>query len=147
MSAPSQLAPRAQGPMPCADWALALTLAALTVATRWPYRARLLPTWDAVQFALALERYDVVRHQTHPPGYILYVALGRLADATSIDFVYRVCAFLPLLGLLTVFLPDLGREQRTRRPSPVTGSTATSGAVASRSLRPSALSPVRMSKR
>ena len=50
------------------------------------------------------------------------VALGRLADATSIDFVYQVCAFLPLLGLLTVFLPDLGREQRTRLASPVTGS-------------------------
>ena len=59
-------------------------------------------------------------------------ALGRLADATSIDFVYRVCAFLPLLGLLTVLLPDLGREQRTRRASPVAGSTATQGAAASR---------------
>ncbi len=33
--------------------------------------------------------------------------LGQLADATSIDTVYRVCAFLPLIGLLTVFLPDV----------------------------------------
>jgi FSR family fosmidomycin resistance protein-like MFS transporter len=32
--------------------------------------------------------------------------LGRLADHTSIEFVFRVCAFLPLLGLLTGFLPD-----------------------------------------
>jgi len=37
--------------------------------------------------------------------------LGRLADATSIVFVYRVCAYLPLLGLLTGFLPDLGRRE------------------------------------
>jgi FSR family fosmidomycin resistance protein-like MFS transporter len=37
--------------------------------------------------------------------------LGRLADATSIEFVYRVCAFLPAIGLLTAFLPDLGRPQ------------------------------------
>ena len=36
-------------------------------------------------------------------------ALGRLADATSIDYVYQVCAFLPLIGLLTVLLPNLGR--------------------------------------
>jgi MFS transporter, FSR family, fosmidomycin resistance protein len=36
-------------------------------------------------------------------------ALGRLADATSIDYVYQLCAFLPLLGLLTVLLPNLGR--------------------------------------
>jgi MFS transporter, FSR family, fosmidomycin resistance protein len=32
--------------------------------------------------------------------------LGALADATSITTVYKVCAFLPLLGLLTVFLPN-----------------------------------------
>ncbi len=32
---------------------------------------------------------------------------GRLADHTSIAFVYQVCSFLPLLGLLTVFLPDI----------------------------------------
>ncbi len=35
--------------------------------------------------------------------------LGKLADLQGIEFVYRVCAFLPLLGLLTVFLPDIGR--------------------------------------
>jgi FSR family fosmidomycin resistance protein-like MFS transporter len=33
--------------------------------------------------------------------------LGKLADLTSIDFVYRVCSFLPLIGLLTWFLPNL----------------------------------------
>jgi FSR family fosmidomycin resistance protein-like MFS transporter len=32
--------------------------------------------------------------------------LGALADATSIEYVYKVCAFLPLIGLLTVFLPN-----------------------------------------
>ncbi len=38
--------------------------------------------------------------------------LGRLADYTSIEFVYRVCAVLPALGLLTVFLPDMGTARR-----------------------------------
>src|ERR1700674_933521 len=33
--------------------------------------------------------------------------LGKLAAYTSIDFVYRVCAFLPAIGLLTAFLPNL----------------------------------------
>jgi FSR family fosmidomycin resistance protein-like MFS transporter len=37
--------------------------------------------------------------------------LGRLADRTSIDFVYRVCSFLPLVGLLTGFLPNLGKTR------------------------------------
>ncbi len=35
--------------------------------------------------------------------------LGWLADQTSIAFVYRVCAFLPLIGLLTALLPNLRR--------------------------------------
>ncbi|HEX2366112.1 MAG TPA: MFS transporter [Bradyrhizobium sp.] len=34
-------------------------------------------------------------------------ALGRLADHTSIEFVYQVCAFLPAIGLLAVFLPNM----------------------------------------
>ncbi|MFO1059354.1 MAG: MFS transporter [Dongiaceae bacterium] len=42
-------------------------------------------------------------------------ALGELADLTDITFVYRVCAFLPALGLLTVFLPNLETEHRRAR--------------------------------
>jgi FSR family fosmidomycin resistance protein-like MFS transporter len=37
--------------------------------------------------------------------------LGKLADATSIEFVMSTCAYLPLIGLLTWFLPDLRRHQ------------------------------------
>ena len=37
--------------------------------------------------------------------------LGRLADHAGIEQVYRVCSFLPLIGLLTVFLPDLRRPR------------------------------------
>jgi len=36
--------------------------------------------------------------------------LGWLADATSIETVYQVCAFLPAIGLLTAFLPNVERE-------------------------------------
>jgi FSR family fosmidomycin resistance protein-like MFS transporter len=38
--------------------------------------------------------------------------LGKLADHTSISFVYQVCAFLPAIGLLAVFLPDMRRIAR-----------------------------------
>ncbi len=34
-------------------------------------------------------------------------ALGKLADHTSIEFVFKLCAFLPLIGLFTAFLPDV----------------------------------------
>jgi FSR family fosmidomycin resistance protein-like MFS transporter len=35
--------------------------------------------------------------------------LGRVADGMGIDFVYQVCAYLPAIGLLSVFLPNLKR--------------------------------------
>lgn len=45
---------------------------------------------------------------------IAAAALGHLADLTSIDYVYRVCSFLPLIGLLTAFLPDLEKARGRR---------------------------------
>jgi FSR family fosmidomycin resistance protein-like MFS transporter len=45
--------------------------------------------------------------------------LGTLADHTSIDFVYKVCAFLPALGLFTALLPDINRPDKSRHsPAP-----------------------------
>ena len=40
--------------------------------------------------------------------------LGVLADRTSIDFVFRVCAFLPLLGMVAVLLPDIEHKRAAR---------------------------------
>jgi len=37
--------------------------------------------------------------------------LGWLADKTSIDFVYHVCAFLPAIGLLAAFLPEMAKPK------------------------------------
>ena len=48
--------------------------------------------------------------------------LGQLADALGIVAVYRLCAFLPLLGMLAVFLPDL------RHPAPASGMPETAKA-------------------
>jgi FSR family fosmidomycin resistance protein-like MFS transporter len=44
--------------------------------------------------------------------------LGILADYTSIDYVYRVCAFLPALGLFTALLPDTNRRVQIRESKP-----------------------------
>lgn len=40
-------------------------------------------------------------------GGIGAAVLGKLADMTSIGFVYHVCSYLPVIGLLTAFLPNL----------------------------------------
>jgi FSR family fosmidomycin resistance protein-like MFS transporter len=36
--------------------------------------------------------------------------LGNLADATSIQYVYHVCSFLPLIGIICYFLPNLKKH-------------------------------------
>jgi FSR family fosmidomycin resistance protein-like MFS transporter len=40
--------------------------------------------------------------------------LGALADRTSIEYVYQVCAYLPLIGLLTAFLPDINMRKNIK---------------------------------
>jgi FSR family fosmidomycin resistance protein-like MFS transporter len=45
-------------------------------------------------------------------GGIGAAVLGRLADHSGIAFVYQLCAFLPALGLLAVFLPKMPRHVR-----------------------------------
>lgn len=36
--------------------------------------------------------------------------LGNLADETSIEYVYKICAYLPLIGLIAVLLPNLHKK-------------------------------------
>ena len=40
-------------------------------------------------------------------GALSAAALGQIADWTSIETVYQMCAFLPLIGLMTWFLPKI----------------------------------------
>ena len=44
-------------------------------------------------------------------------ALGRLADHTSIEFVYHLCSYLPALGLLTAWLPNVEPRPTRGRPA------------------------------
>lgn len=47
-------------------------------------------------------------------GGIGAAVLGKLADATSIGFVYKTCSYLPAIGLLTAFLPNIEMRRRRR---------------------------------
>ena len=40
-------------------------------------------------------------------GGLAAALLGGVADSHGIDFVYKVCSYMPLLGILTIFLPRL----------------------------------------
>ncbi|HEM8291989.1 TPA: MFS transporter [Providencia stuartii] len=43
-------------------------------------------------------------------GGVGAAVLGHIADQTSIEQVYHYCAFLPLLGIFTVLLPNIGHK-------------------------------------
>ncbi|MGK6351092.1 MFS transporter [Parapedobacter sp. DT-150] len=45
-------------------------------------------------------------------GGIGSAVLGRLADGQGIDYVYHLCAYLPLIGAVAAFLPDLKKSPR-----------------------------------
>ncbi|WP_292570946.1 MFS transporter [Mesorhizobium sp.] len=45
-------------------------------------------------------------------GGIAAAVLGVIADVKGIDFVFQVCSYLPFLGLLTVFLPNMKEARR-----------------------------------
>jgi Protein of unknown function (DUF2723) len=61
-----------------------------------------------VQFALALREYDVLKHQPHPPGYILYVVVGRIVNAWLDDptaaYVTLAVAFSGLTTFVVYYL-------------------------------------------
>src|SRR5436190_4105625 len=70
--------------------------------------------WDAVQFQLALSHFDLSAHQPHPPGYILYVFLGRVLNlmvdnsGLALSFLSVLCSALavPLLYWLALRIFD-----------------------------------------
>ena len=74
-------------PLTRAQWLL-FGLTTFSVAlTRLLARARTLWDWDEVQFALAVEDYDVGFYQPHPPGFPLFILLAKLVrPVVSSDF-------------------------------------------------------------
>jgi len=45
-------------------------------------------------------------------GGIGSALLGKLADSTSIEYVFYICSFLPLIGMLTAFLPNIEARRK-----------------------------------
>lgn len=40
--------------------------------------------------------------------------IGNLADKTSINYVFSICAYLPLIGLITAFLPNISTTRKAK---------------------------------
>lgn len=83
----------------------------LALFTRIPFAGKVLYHLDSINFALALKEYNISVHQPHPPGYFLYIMLGRfinlfVEDANTI-FVTISIVFT---GLTVVVIFLLGEE-------------------------------------
>jgi hypothetical protein len=88
-----------------------LCLFVLALATRVPFSSKMLFHMDSVQFALALRKFDVSLHQPHPPGYFLYVMMGRLLSLLIGDAnVVFITISVVFSGLAVVAVYFLGRE-------------------------------------
>jgi hypothetical protein len=59
---------------------VAAVLFAIALGLRVPFRSQMAYHWDGAQFALAIGKYDMRIDQPQPPGYFLYVMLGRLVN-------------------------------------------------------------------
>jgi hypothetical protein len=91
-------------------WASAL--AAIFLLAHLPFLPPTLEDLDSMNFALGVRDFNPSKHQPHPPGYPVFIALGKLShavrpqDAGSLSFwsaVFGALAVFPLLALFRSF--------------------------------------------
>jgi 4-amino-4-deoxy-L-arabinose transferase-like glycosyltransferase len=61
-------------------------------------RLHWLDDWDSVNFAFALDDFDVTKHWPHPPGYPIYVAAGKLVHLFIADHARALALVSSLAG-------------------------------------------------
>lgn len=83
--------------------------------SRYFFKSAYLINWDAANFVLGLRAFDISKHQPHPPGYILYIAIGNIfhffiQDANAalvlISIFASIIACIIFYRLILFFLKD-----------------------------------------
>ena len=103
-------------------WSVASALAALFLAFHLPFLPASLEDLDSINFALGLRHFDVARHQPHPPGYPLYIAVGKIAhraipsEAKALSLIGVGSGALAVFALVALFraIDADGQRARTR---------------------------------
>ncbi len=91
-------------------WVGLLGLSLLVLVTRIPLRSQVLYHWDSVNFAYAMQEFNLANEQPQPPGYLLYVWLCRLVDLIFRDpqtTMVSISIAASLIGVLGMYY--LGR--------------------------------------
>jgi hypothetical protein len=89
---------------------------------------------DSINFALGLRHFDVANHQPHPPGYPVFIALGRLSravthelapsldparlDAIALASWSAICGGIALIAAWSIFVA-IGAYRSTGGPRPL----------------------------
>ena len=79
-------------------------LAGVVAVSRLAFRSHDLYDLDSVNFALAIGRFDPRVHQPHPPGYFLYICLGRLLNYLVHDANLSLVILSILASIASVIL-------------------------------------------
>lgn len=86
------------------------------IVSRWPFQITMLNNHDAINYALALDLYDMRLHQPQPPGYPLYILLGRLFNLIFHDHLAALVWLSAVFsGLAVVAIYLAGRDIFGRR--------------------------------
>ena len=90
------------------DFLITLILGFLVFISRTPFRSSFLYEWDSVNYSLAFENYNILQQQPHPPGYLLYVALGKavnyLFNDPNSSMIFLSMVFSALSVVLVYFM-------------------------------------------
>jgi hypothetical protein len=62
------------------DRTIAFVLFLFTFLSRLPFQSQILYHWDSVNFAAAINQFDLANESPHPPGYIVYVWLTQAVN-------------------------------------------------------------------
>lgn len=79
-----------------------LLLSSLIV--RLLFRSQWLDCWDSVQFSLALTDYSVPNHQPHPPGFPVYIGMGRIIAFFLNDPQQSLVLISIISGVASIYL-------------------------------------------
>ncbi len=88
---------------------IAATIALVFLAAHLPFLPASLEDLDSINFALGLRHFDVARHQPHPPGYPVYIAIGKVVrtivptEVKALSVISGVAGALGVLALFALF--------------------------------------------
>jgi 4-amino-4-deoxy-L-arabinose transferase-like glycosyltransferase len=89
------------------DLIISLLITAIVALTRIPFVSKFLYDWDSASYGQAFQNFNIAQGQPQPPGYILFIALGKVVNYIFNDpntsMVFLSVAFSILTAVLIYF--------------------------------------------